>query len=81
MTFISKGFDYHIEREVGVIAENKGGWRKELNLVEWNGRLPVYDIRSWADGHTKMGKGISLNREELKELYELIGRELTRQKE
>lgn len=81
MTYINKGFSYSIARSIGTIGEGKGDWHKELNLVEWNGRLPVYDIRSWTDGHEKMGKGISLNREELKALYELIGQELARPRE
>lgn len=79
MTYYDKGFNYSITRSVGVISEGKG-WNKELNLVEWNGRLPVYDIRSWTSEHDKMCKGISLNRDELEALYEIIGAELRRDK-
>lgn len=46
----------------------KSGWRKELNLVSWNEKEPVYDFRAWNEDHTKMGKGITLNEEEFKEL-------------
>ena len=35
----------------GVISEEKGGWKKELNLVSWNGRSPKFDIRDWEPGH------------------------------
>ncbi|MGM9529427.1 MAG: YdbC family protein [Phascolarctobacterium sp.] len=79
MANYNTSFSYNVARAVGVISEGKG-WNKELNLIEWNGRLPVYDIRSWTDDHEKMGKGISLTREELEVLYELIGKELHRDK-
>lgn len=36
---------YDIVEEIGVISENAKGWRKELNLVSWNGAAPKYDIR------------------------------------
>ncbi len=26
--------------EVAVLSENARGWRKELNLISWNGRPP-----------------------------------------
>ncbi len=31
---------YEIVEELGVLSENARGWRKELNLVSWNGRSP-----------------------------------------
>lgn len=45
---------------------------KEINLVSSNGRKPKIDIRDWASEHEKMGKGITLNFEELKKLKEII---------
>ena len=57
---------YEIVEEIAVLSENE--WRKELNLIAWNGREPKYDIRDWAPEHEKMGKGITLTREELKQL-------------
>lgn len=42
-------------QEIGVLSESPKGWRKELNLVSWNGATPKYDIREWALGHEKMG--------------------------
>ncbi|MBQ7990435.1 MAG: YdbC family protein [Oscillospiraceae bacterium] len=62
---------YEIMREIGVLSENARGWRKELNLVSWNGAAPKYDIREWAPDHEKMGKGITLTAEELKQLASL----------
>lgn len=65
---------YDIIEELGVISENARGWRKELNLISWNGATPKYDIRDWAPEHEKMGKGITLTEEEVKELKELISK-------
>ena len=61
-----------IKYEIGVISESLKGWRKELNLVSWNGGEPKYDIRDWAPGHEKMGKGITLTKEEVQKLYKLL---------
>lgn len=64
---------YEIIREIGVLSENAKGWRKELNLISWNGREPKYDIREWAPEHSRMGKGITFTNEELEALKELLG--------
>lgn len=63
---------YEIKKELGVISENAKGWTKELNLVSWNDAAPKYDIRDWAPDHEKMGKGITLSKEEAVSLYELL---------
>lgn len=36
---------YDIIKEIGVLSENTKGWRKEINLISWNGAAPKYDIR------------------------------------
>lgn len=64
---------FEIIEELGVLSENAKGWRKELNLVSWNGAKPKYDIRDWSPDHEKMGKGITLSEEEAKELKEILG--------
>ena len=64
---------YEIVEELGVLSENARGWRKELNLVSWNGAQPKYDLRDWAPEHEKMGKGITLTAAEVKELKALLG--------
>ena len=65
-------FKYDIVEEIGVLSENAKGWRKELNLISWNGAAPKYDIREWAPEHEKMGKGVTLTKEELEALKKLI---------
>ena len=63
---------YEILEEVAVLSENARGWRKELNLISWNGRPPKFDLREWAPDHEKMGKGITLTNEEFAELSKTI---------
>ena len=64
---------YDIVKELGVLSENAKGWRKEVNLISWNGGVPKYDIRDWAPDHEKMGKGTTLSEEEMKILKEILG--------
>ncbi len=63
---------YEIVREVGVLSESKSGWRKELNLISWNGAAPKYDLRDWDPKHERMGKGVTLTEEELQKLKEIL---------
>lgn len=63
---------YDIVREIGVLSENTKGWRKEVNLISWNGGKPKYDIRDWAPGREKMGKGITLTEEEMNALMKAV---------
>ena len=65
-------FSYEILEEVAVLSENARGWRKELNLISWNGRPPKFDLREWAPDHETMGKGITLTNEEFAELSKTI---------
>lgn len=65
---------FEIKEELGVLSESPKGWRKELNLVSWNGGAPKYDLREWAPEHEKMGKGVTLTKEEAQELGKLLSR-------
>lgn len=64
---------YEIIENIAVLSESPKGWTKELNLVSWNGRDPKYDLRDWAPDHEKMGKGITLTKEEVLKLKESLG--------
>lgn len=63
---------YEVVKELGVLSETGNGWTKEINLVSWNDRDPIYDIRTWSEGKDRMGKGITLGAEELKELKKVL---------
>ena len=64
--------NFEIKHHIGVLSESAKGWRKELNLISWNGREPKYDIRDWSPEHEKMGKGTTLSNEEIENLYALL---------
>lgn len=63
---------FEIIESLGVISEGSKGWTKELNLVSWNDRDPKYDIREWSPDHQKMGKGITMSKEEVDVLRGLL---------
>lgn len=65
-------FSFSIEQNLGVISQGKGGWNLELNLVSWGGHPAKYDIRSWSPDHQKMGKGVTLTRDEIASLKNLL---------
>ena len=62
---------YEITEKLGELGETGNGWKKELNMVSWNEREPVFDIRTWNEGHDRMGKGITFTRDESKTLKDL----------
>ncbi|MBR2672135.1 MAG: hypothetical protein IKE18_09730 [Oscillospiraceae bacterium] len=65
-------FKYEITEKIGILSENPNGWSRQFNMISWNDREPKFDIRDWAPGNEKMSKGISLTREEIKTLKELL---------
>ena len=67
---------YEIIEQLGVLSESEKGWKKELNLVSWNGREPKYDLRDWSENHEKMGKGITLSEEEAIKLRNILNNNL-----
>ena len=64
--------DYEIVMQIGVISQSGSGWTKELNLIRWNDRPPKYDIRDWSPDHSQLGRGVTLSREELLALRDLL---------
>lgn len=55
-----------VER-IGIIAKSNTGWTTELNRISYNGRDPVYDLRTWSP-EGKMGKGMTLTDQTLENL-------------
>lgn len=50
---------FEITEHLGVIAAYSTGWKKELNIVSWNGGAPKYDIRDW-DPNTNICREVLL---------------------
>lgn len=72
MNKMAKDFSYEIKENIGVLAESAKGWKKELNLISWNGAEPKLDVREWSPDHGKMGKGITLTNNDAKKLMALL---------
>ncbi|MGE5417051.1 MAG: YdbC family protein [Acidobacteriota bacterium] len=63
---------FEVIKTIGVLSEGAKGWQKEINLVSWNGRSPKIDVRDWSPEHERMGKGVTLSKEEFLKLKELL---------
>lgn len=48
------------------------GWRKEFNLVSWNGEPPKFEVRAWSPDYSRCSKIGGLTEKELRQLYEMI---------
>ena len=59
---------YEVKSHLAVLSTSKSGWTKELTLISWNGGEPKYDIRTWSPDHSTMGKGVTLDKEEMNAL-------------
>ena len=73
----NREISFVIERYLGVLSEAQNGWKKELNLVSWNGKPAKLDIREWSPDHQRMAKGITLRHEEARLLQRSLYRWLT----
>ena len=62
---------YEIVERIAILSE-KGNWTKELNKVSWNDRPAKLDLRDWNHADVKMGKGITLNDEEIQNLKQVL---------
>ncbi|HEY5584857.1 MAG TPA: PC4/YdbC family ssDNA-binding protein [Ruminiclostridium sp.] len=65
-------FKYDIKKNLGTLSESAKGWKREVNVMTWNNKKPKVDIREWDETHEQMGKGITLNKEELKLLKDIL---------
>lgn len=72
MAIAEREISFNIRKKIGVIATYQTGWKKEVNLVEWNGGPAKVDIRDWDPSHTHMGKGITLYPKEADRLRWLL---------
>lgn len=70
---MAKTFTYEIKQNIGVLSDT-GTLATELNLISYNDAAPKFDLRKWRviDGQKKMQKGITMTREELLALRDLL---------
>ncbi|MGM7682602.1 YdbC family protein [Cytobacillus sp. Hm23] len=63
---------YEVIDKFGVLSESAKGWTKELRSISWNDREPKFDIREWSPDGEKMGKGITVTKDELIKLRDML---------
>lgn len=67
---MAKEITMNIEKAIGTVGD-----KMELNLISWNGAAAKYDLRNWytdRNGNRKFSKGITLTKEEAKDLRDLL---------
>mgnify|MGYP000855162070 CR=1 FL=1 len=65
---------YEILEKVGALSTSASGWSKELNLISWNDRPAKFDLRDWSADGSKMGKGVTISKEELSALRDILNK-------
>lgn len=71
----TENFSWETIKAFGQFSEERRNYTREVNLIAWNGANPVYDIRGWRvgkDGQRHPLKGLSLSREELIALRDIL---------
>ena len=63
---------FEIKEHLGILNEYNNGWTKELNVVAWNDAAPKYDIRDWNKEHKHMSRGITLHKDEMQKVFDLL---------
>lgn len=62
---------FTIEKHIATLSGGENEVSKQINLVSWNGKPAVIDIRAWS-GKGKPYKGITLSADEVKALKEAL---------
>ncbi len=65
-------FKYEVTEKHGVLSQTSKGWTKEFRSISWNERESKYDIREWSPEGDKMGKGVTLSKEEVIALKDIL---------
>lgn len=63
---------YEVVEHLGVIGTYQTGWKKEVNIIEWNGNPSKLDIRDWSPDHQHLSRGVTLHRNEILELLRIL---------
>ena len=67
-------FKYEVIETYGSLSESSKGWKKDIKLISWNQKEAKYDIREWSPDGEKMGKGVTLSKEEIINLRDLLNK-------
>lgn len=64
-------FRFEVKEHITVLSTNKNDWTKQVNILSFNGKKPMLDIRKWTPGG-RISKGIALTKEEALALKEVL---------
>lgn len=64
--------EFEIIEHIGVITKYDNNWKRELNVVSWNGSSPRFDVRDWDEQHEHRAIGITLHEGEIRALHKLL---------
>ena len=68
--------EYEVKEHIGTIMVGFRGFSKEVSIVKWNDREPVFDIRAWRasdrDGLQYPLRGITFSKDELIKLKVIL---------
>lgn len=56
----------------GILAHLDDGWAREVNVVSWEDRPAMIDIRHWNEDHSRMSRGIILDEDEAIRLTDIL---------
>lgn len=66
------GINYTIKEHIATLSshidQNGIRWHMELNVISWNDREPVFDIREWREDYGDCNYGVKLDRAEMENL-------------
>lgn len=65
------GITMEVVKRIAVLSNPEAGYKKELNLVSWNGAEPKIDLRTWSPEGIAL-KGLTLTEDEAKELCKAL---------
>ncbi len=69
---MADNISFEIKKHLGTIYTSRNGWRKEVNIVAWNGSKGKIDIRTWSPDHEHMTKGVTLTEKEAAKVAEIL---------
>lgn len=64
--------EHMIEEKYASLPESGDEYHIEINRVSWNNRRGKIEIRRWKNSDGKPGKGLTLTRDELLQLVDIL---------
>ncbi|MBP3392346.1 MAG: hypothetical protein J6L76_06125 [Clostridia bacterium] len=61
-----------LKHHLGTLRESDKGWRREVNIVSWEGAASRLDIRDWSKNKDRSSKGVTFTRKEVERLRDML---------